>query len=72
MRISRNKTLLAAMFVFAAGFASVASAQFDLRCQSCMNTYDYCMAQPDAEQWACARDYNRCAQPAGCLLMPEF
>ncbi|MEH6416149.1 hypothetical protein [Pseudomonas sp. CGJS7] len=72
MRISRNKTLLAAMFVFAAGFATASSAQFNPRCEGCMGTYNYCMAQPGAEQWACAHEYNRCAQPAGCLLMPEL
>ncbi|ALN88919.1 hypothetical protein LC55x_5673 [Lysobacter capsici] len=72
MRISQHKTLLAAMFVFAAGFASASSAQFNPRCEGCMNTYDYCMSQPDAEQWLCVHQYNVCADRAGCLLMPEI
>lgn len=72
MRNSRHKLLFAAVFVFAAGFASAASAQFGRGCDSCMYSYEVCMSQPDAEQWMCARQHNLCAEPRNCPLMPEF
>lgn len=72
MRISQHKLLFAAVFVFATGFASAASAQFGRGCDSCMSTYNYCMSLPDAEQWICARQHNDCAEPKNCPLMPEF
>ncbi|MGH8083043.1 MAG: hypothetical protein ACREP7_20870 [Lysobacter sp.] len=70
MNVFRRKTLFVAAFVFAAGFAGSAGAQRN--CEMCMTTYNICMAQPDAEQWRCALEHNRCAEPIGCPLMPEF
>lgn len=70
MQSIRHKTLFAALFVFATGFTSIASASFDVRCEACMNTYHYCMSQPGASEPACVDQYNLCAAANGCLPMP--
>lgn len=69
MQSIRHKTLFAAVFVFAAGFASTADAHRD--CAECMVIYDMCMARPGTDQWICAREHNECAQPMFCPVMPE-
>lgn len=66
----RHKTLFAAMFVFAAGFTSIASASFNVRCEACLNNYSYCMSQPGASETFCVYEYNLCAAANGCLPMP--
>lgn len=70
MQSIRHKTLFAALFVFAAGFASIASASFNGRCEACMNTYNYCMSQPDASETVCVNQHNQCAAASGCPPMP--
>jgi len=66
----RPPRALLAAFVFAAGFAGSSAAAWS--CRDCMDLYDRCMAQPDADQAVCARAHNQCAQPLNCPLMPEF
>lgn len=70
MRSIRHKTLFAvAAFVFAAGFTSSALAQ---GCFECQNIYDGCMIRTFGNYGICAHEYNLCAQPIGCPLMPEI
>lgn len=70
MRSIRQQTLLAAAaFVFAAGFTSSALAQ---GCFGCQTIYDNCMTQTFGNYGICAHEYNVCAQPINCPLMPEI
>lgn len=69
-RYKNYKTLFAAAFVFAMGLSSTAMAQFDIRCDSCMNQYYYCASQPDASLPSCVNEYNLCAGRYNCPYMP--
>lgn len=68
MRSTRHKTLFAAAFVFAAGFAGAAMAG---GCFDCRRIYDACMNEIGTTQSQCAHRHNVCAQPLNCPLMPE-
>lgn len=70
MRSIRHKTLYAAAFVFAAGFAATAATAATAagKCDPCRQIYDACMAASGGYE-VCARQYNDCV-PAGCPLMP--
>ncbi|ATE74345.1 MULTISPECIES: hypothetical protein [Lysobacter] len=69
MRSIRHKTLFAAAFVFAAGFASTASAG---SCIECMDIYNACMTATGGDYGVCAHQHNLCAAPQNCPLMPEI
>lgn len=64
----RHKTLFVAAFVFAAGFASTTIA--GETCADCNDVFRNCMMTV-SDQNFCAHEYNRCAQPINCPLMPE-
>lgn len=64
----RHKTLFAAVFVFAAGFASAVVA--GETCSDCNEVFRNCMWTV-GDQNFCAHEYNLCAGPINCPLMPE-
>ena len=68
MRSIRHKTLYLAAFVFAAGFAGSASAQ--RTCDMCMDGFRYCIADQILDRSQCVDQYNACASPMNCPLMP--
>lgn len=68
MQSIRHKTLFAAVFVFAAGFASTAIA--GETCFDCNEVFRVCMTTIGDQNY-CAHEYNLCAEPIGCPLMPE-
>lgn len=68
MRSIRHKTLFAAAFMFAASFASIAIAGES--CSDCDDLHRHCMSTVGTAN-LCAHEYNRCAQPLNCPLMPE-
>lgn len=67
--IRRTHLMLAAAFVFAAGFAGSALAARD--CSVCRGVYDRCMLQPGADENNCVLEHNRCAKSLGCPFMPQ-
>lgn len=69
MQAFRRKTLFAATFLFAAGFASTVMAHD--YCQQCLDIYDACMQRAGTDPWICAREHNLCAQPLNCRVLPE-
>lgn len=69
MHALQRKSLFAAIFVFAAGFASTAMA--NRYCTQCLDIYDACMQRAGTAPWICAREHNQCAQPLGCRVLPE-
>lgn len=68
MRSIRHKTLYAAAFVFAVGFAATGATAAG-KCDPCRQIYDDCMAAPGGSYEVCARQYNDCVPPT-CPLMP--
>lgn len=69
MRSISRKTLFAAMFVFAAGFAS--AGPYRPVCPECDLIFEACLQRPGMDQWSCAPEYNACAGPSGCRQKPE-
>ena len=66
----RHRTVMfAAAFALAAGFAGSAAAQRN--CSICTGIYDHCMAQPDASEYECVLEHNRCAKSLGCPFKPQ-
>ena len=67
--IRRHPLIFAAAFALAAGFAGGAVAQRN--CSICTGIYDSCMAKPDASEFECVLEHNRCAKSQGCPFKPQ-
>ncbi|SDZ09332.1 hypothetical protein SAMN04487939_11590 [Lysobacter sp. yr284] len=67
--IRRPTLIFAAAFALAAGFAGSATAQRN--CSICTGIYDNCMAKPDASEFECVLEHNRCAKSLGCPFKPQ-
>lgn len=70
MRIAQHKMVLVAVFVFAAGFVSSATAFSDIRCQTCMSWYEACIAEGAVSGDECILRHNACVEGTGCPPMP--
>lgn len=69
MRSIRRHTLMfLSAFALAAGFAGSATAQRN--CSICTGIYDTCMSKPDADEFNCVLEHNRCAKSLGCPFKP--